>query len=199
MEDMVENFQGVDTALAKFEKEMKAQGLWDSVAVVQASDFGRTLKINGDGTGHGWGGNYFIAGGAVNGGQILGDYPDDLTDEGTQILGGSKGGRVIPSTSWDQIWNGIAEWYGVDDAQLDRELYSALTAALLQYTRNVLSTRAMAEYVLRTMYTYGKGHVPAVVTKVFYLTHQDHDMDKGDYMTGENISIIYVYVNNVYE
>ena len=28
-------FQGVDGALGSFEKELKAQGLWDSVAIVQ--------------------------------------------------------------------------------------------------------------------------------------------------------------------
>ena len=47
----------------------------------------------------------------------------------------------------------------------------------------MLSTRATAEYVLHTMYTYGQGRVPAVPGRVLYLTHQDHDMDKGDYMT----------------
>lgn len=24
---------------------------------------------------------------------------------------------MIPSTSWDQIWNGIAEWSGIEDEE----------------------------------------------------------------------------------
>ena len=39
--------QRVDAALGAFEKEMKAQGLWDSVSVLTISDFGRTLTSNG--------------------------------------------------------------------------------------------------------------------------------------------------------
>ena len=51
---------------------------------------------------------------------------------------------------------------------------------MLQYTRNVLSTRAMAAYVMETMRTYSKGHIPNTNIKlILYLTHQDHDMDKG--------------------
>ena len=37
----------VDAVLGAFETEMKAQGLWDSVAVLTISDFGRTLTSNG--------------------------------------------------------------------------------------------------------------------------------------------------------
>ena len=49
--------------LKSFKEEMVAQGIWDDVAVVCVSDFGRTLTPNGQGTDHGWGGNYFVAGG----------------------------------------------------------------------------------------------------------------------------------------
>ena len=41
--------QNVDAVLGAFEKEMKAQGLWDSVALLTVSDFGRTLTSNGNG------------------------------------------------------------------------------------------------------------------------------------------------------
>jgi cullin-associated NEDD8-dissociated protein 1 len=68
-----DRFGYVDKAIEGFEKEMKAQGLWDSVVLVQASEFGRMLTSNGDGTGHGWGGHYFLTGGGVKGGQILGE------------------------------------------------------------------------------------------------------------------------------
>ena len=42
----------VNAALGSFVTEMKQQGVWDSVAVVSSSDFGRTLTSNGRGTDH---------------------------------------------------------------------------------------------------------------------------------------------------
>jgi hypothetical protein len=51
-----------------------------------------------------WGGNYFVAGGSVKGDQILGDYPDDLTDTGRLNIGR---GRLIPTTSWEATWNAM--------------------------------------------------------------------------------------------
>lgn len=68
--------------------------------------------------------------------------------------------------------------------RFDRRLYSALTSALLYYTRNVLSTKAIAQYVLNTMYKNSHGLINSPHPKsILYLTHKDHDMDKGDYMT----------------
>lgn len=46
-----EPLQVVDTALDSFVAEMKAQGIWDDVVVVVASEFGRSLRSNGRGTG----------------------------------------------------------------------------------------------------------------------------------------------------
>lgn len=84
------------------------------------------------------------------------------------------------------------------------ELYRVVVSSLLQYTRNVLSTKAMASYVLDTMVTYSQGKLapPHSLSStspagegiegtgrgregrfILYLTHEDHDMDKGDYLT----------------
>jgi uncharacterized protein (DUF1501 family) len=109
----------VDAALGSFEAEMKAQGLWDNVVVVTASDFGRTLTSNGYGTDHAWGGNSFIVGGGVKGAQIYGQYPDDLTDDGALNVGR---GRLIPTTSLDAMWHGVAQWMGVEEARMDEVL-----------------------------------------------------------------------------
>ncbi len=101
----------VDNAIKAFSGEMKAMGIWNSTTIIQTSEFGRTLAGNGGaGSDHAWGGNYMMMGGGVKGGQILGTYPDILTDDGPLIL---QRGRVIPSTSWDVIFAGIAEWAGV--------------------------------------------------------------------------------------
>ena len=70
----------------------------------------------GSGTDHGWGGNYFLTGGAVLGKRILGQYPETLTEDGISILGR---GRVIPSTPWDSVFQAIAQWLGVEDTQLN--------------------------------------------------------------------------------
>ena len=59
---------------------------------------------------HAWGGNYFVAGGEVRGSQILGTFPDDLSEEGPHVV---IPGAVIPSTPWEAVWNGIAQWFGV--------------------------------------------------------------------------------------
>ena len=115
-----ELFQYVDHALGLFETEMNAQGLWNSVALVEMSEFGRTLRSNGKGTDHAWAGNVFFLGGAVNGGQILGQYPSRVDDEGP--LNVRSGGRLIPTTSWEMLWNGIALWFGVDSTRMSEVL-----------------------------------------------------------------------------
>eukprot|EP00804_Cyclotella_cryptica_P013853 CCRYP_002403-RF/>CCRYP_002403-RF protein AED:0.04 eAED:0.04 QI:361/1/1/1/0.81/0.82/17/505/2306 len=107
----------VNDALKPFVEELKSQGIWDDTVIVMGSDFGRSLTANSNGgTDHAWGGNYFIAGGNVQGGQILGDYPDFNVDNPSWI----DRGRFVPTTPWDAVWNGIANWFGVrDDAGLD--------------------------------------------------------------------------------
>ncbi|HML09596.1 MAG TPA: DUF1501 domain-containing protein [Stellaceae bacterium] len=56
-----------------------AKGLgpdWDDTIVVVISEFGRTVRENGNrGTDHGHGNAIWIAGGKVNGGKIYGDWP----------------------------------------------------------------------------------------------------------------------------
>ena len=53
-----------------------AQPIWRSTVVAIVTEFGRTAAINGTGgTDHGTGGTAFLAGGAVNGGRVAGDWP----------------------------------------------------------------------------------------------------------------------------
>ena len=107
----------MDSAIHGFAKEMKAQGNWNDTVVVVMSEFGRTLTPNsGAGCDHGWGGNYWITGGAVDGGKILGKYPTNFNDLDTSRF------RLIPTTPFDAIWNGIAEWFGVPESDMDEVL-----------------------------------------------------------------------------
>jgi uncharacterized protein (DUF1501 family) len=105
------NMQILDSAIEAFVKEMKIQGVWENVVLVVASEFGRTLRSNGAGTDHAWSGNTFILGGSVKGGQILGKYPSKLND--TELDLGN--GILIPTTPWEAVWNGIAQWIGITD------------------------------------------------------------------------------------
>ena len=48
-------FNDVDASFKAFSEEMKAKGKWDSVTVIETSDFARTLNPNtGRGSDHGW-------------------------------------------------------------------------------------------------------------------------------------------------
>jgi len=108
-----EKFTELNSALQSFWQEMEKQQNDDKVALIIASDFGRTYTPNSSsGSDHGWGGNYFMMGSDVRGGQILGKYPDL---EGDYV---EKRGRFIPTTSWDAIWHGIASWMGVSEEKL---------------------------------------------------------------------------------
>jgi uncharacterized protein (DUF1501 family) len=100
---------------------MKAIGMWDKVMMFSASDFNRTFTPNkNDATGgsdHAWGGNSFVCGGAVKGGQILGTFPD-LTVGGGIDATSSNRGLWIPTTAVDQKAAMIAKWFGLTDSQL---------------------------------------------------------------------------------
>lgn len=90
-------------------------GVADKVTTFTASDFGRTLSSNGDGSDHGWGGHHFITGGAVRGGRFFGKMPL-LQNGGSDDAGW---GQIIPTTSVDQYAATLARWFGVGDSELD--------------------------------------------------------------------------------
>jgi hypothetical protein len=53
----------------------------------------------------------------MKGGNILGEYPSDITASSPLNIGR---GCIIPTTSWDSVWNGVVEWMGVhSEADLD--------------------------------------------------------------------------------
>jgi len=99
-----------DTALAG----LAGGDMRNNVTLFTASDFGRTLTSNGDGTDHGWGGHQFVMGGAVNGGEIYGRFPQFI-----QNAADSTSNNYIPVTSVDTIGSTLGKWFGVSDSQLD--------------------------------------------------------------------------------
>jgi len=101
-------------ALEYFDGVMTSMGLGNSVTTFTASDFGRTLTSNSDGTDHGWGSHHFVVGGAVQGGDMYGQYPVVGADQANDV----GQGRLIPTTSVDQYAATLARWFGLSDSQI---------------------------------------------------------------------------------
>lgn len=81
--------------------------------IIDCFETERTLNGNsGEGTDHGWSGHSFILGGSLDGGKILGQYPDGL-DDGSKYNAGR--GRLIPTMPYEAPWNAVAQWLGVDE------------------------------------------------------------------------------------
>ena len=89
-------------------------GVANQVTSFTASDFGRALVPNNDGSDHGWGGHHFVIGGAVKGKAFYGT-PAVIADNGPDDIGQ---GRLLPSTSVDQYAATIASWFGVSATDL---------------------------------------------------------------------------------
>ncbi len=104
----------ISRAIAAFYDHTVSVGLEDCVTTFTASDFGRTLQPNGSGTDHGWGNHHYAVGGAVRGGNILGEIPaaefNHEQDNGR--------GRLIPTTSIEQYIAPMANWFGVSNDDL---------------------------------------------------------------------------------
>ncbi len=104
----------IDQAVVAFHTSLQELGLVNDVTLFTASDFGRTLAINGDGTDHGWGGHHFVVGGAVQGGTIYGGIPE--ADFGHSLDAGS--GRLIPTMSVEQYAGSLGTWFGLGENEL---------------------------------------------------------------------------------
>jgi uncharacterized protein (DUF1501 family) len=104
----------VGPALAAFDAATQELGVAQQVTAFTASDFGRTLASNGDGSDHGWGAFHFVQGGAVKGGRFFGQAP----------LPGNNGpddvgqGRMLPTMAVDQLAATLATWMGVGASDL---------------------------------------------------------------------------------
>lgn len=108
------NMADIDQALRSFVAELTAQGVFNNVVIVTASDFGRTLVPNGIGTDHAYAGQHLIVGGGLRGGRIFNMYPGSLLGGSAQDVGR---GRLIPQYPWESMMLPIAQWMGVEPAQ----------------------------------------------------------------------------------
>ena len=108
----------VDATLAAFYNCLVAMGLQNNVTVFTISDFARTLTSDGGGTDHAWGGNHLVLGGAVNGGQVYGQYPSLYANNPLDV----GRGRIIPQIAVDSYFAELALWFGVSPSSLSQVL-----------------------------------------------------------------------------
>ena len=104
----------VSKALSEFQTVMEELNLSDCVTTFTASDFGRTLTSNGNGSDHAWGGNVMVMGGAVNGGQIFGEYPSLALNSNDDV----GGAILLPTISTDEYFAELSKWFGVSNGDL---------------------------------------------------------------------------------
>lgn len=109
---------GIAAAMRAFYDATVEMGVDQNVASFTASDFGRTLTVNRDGTDHGWGAHHFVIGGGVNGARIVGDFPEPDTEHEYD----TGNGRLIPTTAVDQFAATLGGWFGLNSSELNDAL-----------------------------------------------------------------------------
>ncbi len=114
MQDHPRLMERLNEAMSAFYAATVELGVANQVTTFTASDFGRTLSSNADGSDHGWGGHQFVMGGAVNGGRFYGTAPHVSIQTDDQV----GQGRLLPSTSVDQFAATLARWFGCAPSEL---------------------------------------------------------------------------------
>jgi uncharacterized protein (DUF1501 family) len=101
-------------AISAFYQATVEMGIENDVLLFTASEFGRSLITNGDGTDHGWGAHHFVVGGGVNGNTIYGDIPPYEIGHDYDY----ERGHLIPKVSVEQYAATMGKWFGLSDAEI---------------------------------------------------------------------------------
>jgi uncharacterized protein (DUF1501 family) len=91
---------GLDKGVKVLSEALKP--IWDRTTILFFTEFGRTVAANGsNGTDHGTGSVAFLAGGAVNGGRVLGQWPG--LKQSTLL----DGRDLMPTTDLRAVFKGV--------------------------------------------------------------------------------------------
>jgi len=107
----------LDSGIESLRSELGAA--WDRTTVVVVTEFGRTVRVNGTrGTDHGTAGVALVAGGAVAGGRIIGDWPG-LADRDLY-----EGRDLRPTLDLRAIFKSVlSEQYGLSASALETAVF----------------------------------------------------------------------------
>ncbi len=99
--------------------------IWNRTIVIVATEFGRTAHINGTGgTDHGTGGSMFLAGGALRGGRVAGNWPGIGAGELYQDR------DVHATTDFRSVFKGVlAAHLGMPESLLESKVFPGSAAA----------------------------------------------------------------------
>jgi uncharacterized protein (DUF1501 family) len=104
----------VNNAVDAFYSWLVQLGVQNDVTLFTASDFGRTLTSNGDGSDHGWGSHHFVLGGSVVGREVYGTFSPTVFGSSVDI----GQGNLLPGIAVDQYAATFARWLGVSDTDM---------------------------------------------------------------------------------
>ncbi len=120
LNNQVTMLRTVSQALGFFWSALGELGLQNNVTLFTASDFGRTLTSNGNGSDHAWGGNHLVLGGAVRGGNVFGNREQGYYPDLQNLAAIDTGqGRLIPGVAVDEYARDLLSWFGVSNGDLD--------------------------------------------------------------------------------
>ena len=116
---LAQQLKGLDAMLAALQTGLGP--VWDDTLVLVATEFGRTVAVNGTGgTDHGTGTATMLFGGAVKGGRVLADWP------GLATANLYEARDLKPTTQLDALVGGaVADHFAVDPARAMTALFPA--------------------------------------------------------------------------
>ena len=112
----------LDASLGEFKKAMGPT--WSQTVVCVATEFGRTVRVNGTGgTDHGTAGAALLLGGAVNGGRIVTDWP------GLKNSALYEGRDLAPTTDLRSVFKSVLrDHMGISNERLERDVFPGQVA-----------------------------------------------------------------------
>lgn len=114
---MTAQLRGLDSMIAALKTGLGAQ--WSNTLVLVATEFGRTVAVNGTGgTDHGTGSAAMLIGGSVSGGRVLADWP------GLSNANLYEGRDLKPTLSLDTLIAGaLSQHYALEPARVRAALF----------------------------------------------------------------------------